>query len=133
LEIVRTYFRLVPPEPNTDVEISLIIEGISHLSAKTMDYDLSAFLRISWRDHRIGVSIFDNAQNSSFSNVESGVETRLWKPDIFFLNEKDYKSQYRTLHDPVMEISTNGTIVRTERISVTITCSMDLLFYKRSF
>ena len=117
-------FRLIPPKPSTNVEISLMIEHISHVNERSMDYELTVLVCTYWRDHR-----FEKHPSSNFVPVNELRRGQLWQPSIFFLNEKMHHRHYNSKEDTVLLISPDGEMIYTERLSLRLSCMMDLSFY----
>lgn len=54
---------------------------------------------------------------------------RIWKPDLFFANEKKGHFHEIIMPNILLRIHPNGDILYSIRLSLTLTCPMDLKYY----
>ena len=54
---------------------------------------------------------------------------KIWKPDLFFNNEKDGHFHNIIMPNVLLRIFPNGNVLYSIRISLTLFCPMDLKYY----
>ncbi|CAJ0597354.1 unnamed protein product [Cylicocyclus nassatus] len=108
----------------TNVSLSLFIEGMSSFSAQTMDYHLDMYFQQEWYDHRL-------AHNNSVPILirDKKVFAEMWHPDVYFANAKSASFQEITDDNFFLWIYPDGRIWYDTRISVIVSCNMDLWKY----
>ncbi|KAH9388852.1 Glycine receptor subunit alpha-3 [Tyrophagus putrescentiae] len=89
------------------------------------EYACQITFRQQWNDNRLQ---FDNRSGRINYLVLTDPE-RIWKPDLFFKNEKD--GHYHTIIMPniLLRIYPNGDVLYSIRLSLTLACPMDLKYY----
>ncbi|XP_053206184.1 glutamate-gated chloride channel-like [Panonychus citri] len=107
------------------VKVNIFIRSISRIDDVTMEYATQITFREEWRDSRL---VFDDMGGRIRFLVLTDPE-KLWKPDLFFSNEK-----YGHFHDIIMpnvllRIFPNGDILYSIRISLNLFCPMDLKYF----
>ena len=102
--ILVVYYRNAAQTGDDIVKITLMIENLSKINEKSMDYEMSVILRTYWYGE--------------------------FQPSIFFVNEKMHHKHYSSMaHQTVKNIS-SGENVRTEHLSVLLSCSLNMTFYE---
>uniref|UniRef100_A0A673CAU1 Glycine receptor, alpha 4a n=1 Tax=Sphaeramia orbicularis TaxID=375764 RepID=A0A673CAU1_9TELE len=70
--------------PPVNVTCNIFINSFGSITETTMDYRLNVFLRQKWNDPRLAYSEYpDDSLDLDPSMLDS-----IWKPDLFFANEK---------------------------------------------
>uniref|UniRef100_A0A8D2JGI3 Glycine receptor alpha 1 n=1 Tax=Varanus komodoensis TaxID=61221 RepID=A0A8D2JGI3_VARKO len=83
---------------------------------------LNIFLRQQWNDPRLSYKEYpDDALDLDPSMLDS-----IWKPDLFFANEKGAHFHEITTDNKLLRISKNGNVLYSIRITLTLACPMDL-------
>ncbi|ESP02706.1 hypothetical protein LOTGIDRAFT_180167 [Lottia gigantea] len=91
-----------------------------------MDYSLTIFLRQSWSDNRLQ---YEQLPNITALELDARLMEKIWVPDLFFTNEKRAIFHHVTVPNRLMHIYPNGTVNYSCRISMTLSCDMDLHKY----
>ncbi|CAL8262211.1 unnamed protein product [Lota lota] len=92
------------------------------LSLVTNDYRVNIFLRQQWNDPRLAYSEYpDDSLDLDPSMLDS-----IWKPDLFFANEKGANFHEVTTDNKLLRISKNGNVLYSIRITLILACPMDL-------
>ncbi|KAI2656745.1 Glycine receptor subunit alphaZ1 [Labeo rohita] len=86
------------------------------------DYRVNIFLRQQWNDPRLAYSEYpDDSLDLDPSMLDS-----IWKPDLFFANEKGANFHEVTTDNKLLRISKNGNVLYSIRITLVLACPMDL-------
>ncbi|KAH0500375.1 Glycine receptor subunit alpha-2 [Microtus ochrogaster] len=89
---------------------------------KQKDYRVNIFLRQQWNDSRLAYSEYpDDSLDLDPSMLDS-----IWKPDLFFANEKGANFHDVTTDNKLLRISKNGKVLYSIRLTLTLSCPMDL-------
>ncbi|XP_046718571.1 glycine receptor subunit alpha-3 isoform X3 [Silurus meridionalis] len=87
-----------------------------------MDYRVNIFLRQQWNDPRLAYSEYpDDSLDLDPSMLDS-----IWKPDLFFANEKGAHFHEITTDNKLLRIFKNGNVLYSIRLTLTLSCPMDL-------
>ncbi|XP_077336347.1 glycine receptor subunit alpha-2 isoform X7 [Lithobates pipiens] len=87
-----------------------------------MDYRVNIFLRQQWNDPRLSYSEYpDDSLDLDPSMLDS-----IWKPDLFFANEKGANFHDVTTDNKLLRIFKNGNVLYSIRLTLTLSCPMDL-------
>ncbi|KAA0722186.1 Glycine receptor subunit alpha-3 [Triplophysa tibetana] len=88
----------------------------------TKDYRVNIFLRQQWNDPRLAYSEYpDDSLDLDPSMLDS-----IWKPDLFFANEKGAHFHEVTTDNKLLRIFKNGNVLYSIRLTLTLSCPMDL-------
>ncbi|KAM9413625.1 glycine receptor subunit alphaZ1-like isoform 1-T2 [Salvelinus alpinus] len=91
-------------------------------SSLNKDYRVNIFLRQQWNDPRLAYSEYpDDSLDLDPSMLDS-----IWKPDLFFANEKGANFHEVTTDNKLLRISKNGNVLYSIRITLVLACPMDL-------
>uniref|UniRef100_A0A3Q4H1G2 Glycine receptor, alpha 4a n=1 Tax=Neolamprologus brichardi TaxID=32507 RepID=A0A3Q4H1G2_NEOBR len=91
-------------------------------TAYAMDYRLNVFLRQKWNDPRLAYSEYpDDSLDLDPSMLDS-----IWKPDLFFANEKGANFHEVTTDNKLLRIFQDGSVLYSIRLTLTLSCPMDL-------
>ncbi|XP_071668932.1 glycine receptor subunit alpha-2 isoform X4 [Patagioenas fasciata] len=86
------------------------------------DYRVNIFLRQQWNDSRLAYSEYpDDSLDLDPSMLDS-----IWKPDLFFANEKGANFHDVTTDNKLLRISKTGKVLYSIRLTLTLSCPMDL-------
>ncbi|KAM7328599.1 hypothetical protein ACRRTK_012691 [Alexandromys fortis] len=92
------------------------------VSGMDMDYRVNIFLRQKWNDPRLAYSEYpDDSLDLDPSMLDS-----IWKPDLFFANEKGANFHEVTTDNKLLRIFKNGNVLYSIRLTLTLSCPMDL-------
>ncbi|XP_042862862.1 gamma-aminobutyric acid receptor subunit beta-like isoform X15 [Penaeus japonicus] len=108
------------------VGVTMHILSISSVSEVLMDFTMDFYFRQSWTDPRLDFSTHKGLEEIQ---VSTDYTEKIWVPDTFFPNEK--RAYYHTLTTPneLLRISSNGTVLRSIRLTITASCPMNLQYF----
>jgi anionic glutamate receptor len=107
----------------TVVTVNMFLRSIDMIDDIKMEYRLQVTVRQEWIDHRLK---FENAE---FVTIPEDI-TRLWTPDLFFMNEKHAHLHHMMKPNIMIRvIPPEGQIMLSIRLSLTLSCPMDLKYY----
>lgn len=89
------------------------------------EYSSQITFREQWNDNRLQ---FDNMSGRIHYLVLTDPE-RIWKPDLFFTNEKTGHFHKIIMPNILLRIYPNGDVLYSIRLSLTLACPMDLKYY----
>ncbi|XP_067852193.1 glycine receptor subunit alphaZ1 isoform X1 [Heptranchias perlo] len=108
--------------PPVNVTCNIFINSFGSIAETTMDYRLNIFLRQQWNDPRLAYSEFpDDSLDLDPSMLDS-----IWKPDLFFANEKDAHFHEITTDNKLLRIFKTGKVLYSIRLTLSLACPMDL-------
>ncbi|XP_041049766.1 glycine receptor subunit alphaZ1 [Carcharodon carcharias] len=108
--------------PPVNVTCNIFINSFGSIAETTMDYRLNIFLRQQWNDPRLAYSEFpDDSLDLDPSMLDS-----IWKPDLFFANEKGAHFHEITTDNKLLRIFQNGKVLYSIRLTLSLACPMDL-------
>ncbi|XP_060941372.1 glycine receptor subunit alpha-4-like [Limanda limanda] len=108
--------------PPVNVTCNLFINSFGSITETTMDYRLNVFLRQQWNDPRLAYKEYpDDSLDLDPSMLDS-----IWKPDLFFANEKGANFHEVTTDNKLLRIFHNGNVLYSIRLTLTLSCPMDL-------
>ncbi|XP_041437558.1 glycine receptor subunit alpha-2 isoform X2 [Xenopus laevis] len=108
--------------PPVNVTCNIFINSFGSVTETTMDYRVNIFLRQTWNDPRLSYSEYpDDSLDLDPSMLDS-----IWKPDLFFANEKGANFHDVTTDNKLLRIFKNGNVLYSIRLTLTLSCPMDL-------
>ncbi|XP_071082672.1 glycine receptor subunit alpha-2-like [Haliotis cracherodii] len=105
----------------TKVEIDLVLNSVGPVNDIDMVFRASFFLRQQWVDPRLKF----NEVNHSIVLSEKRL-SRMWVPDIFFPESTEETRHIITTPNVLIRLHPDGSILYSQRLSVTMQCRMDL-------
>lgn len=127
---ISTYDARIPPDYEkdvaTEVDVQLEVTSIDSINAISMDYSLNLFLRQTWRDPRLN---FSHLSNISVLELDQRRIGDVWVPDTYFQNEKSASFHTVTVPNKLLHIHNDGFVIYSIRLSLTLSCMMDLRFF----
>ncbi|CAB1418300.1 unnamed protein product [Pleuronectes platessa] len=115
---IRPYFK----GPPVNVTCNIFINSFGSITETTMDYRLNVFLRQKWNDPRLAYSEYpDDSLDLDPSMLDS-----IWKPDLFFANEKGANFHEVTTDNKLLRIFQDGSVLYSIRLTLILSCPMDL-------
>ncbi|XP_022104640.1 glycine receptor subunit alpha-2-like [Acanthaster planci] len=121
--ILRDYDRRLRPNDTgspVSVKINVYIESMEGIRESTMDFAITMYFRMFWRDPRLS---FEGNQTIIF---KSGDMDNLWIPDVVFLYEKQAKVHTVTQINRLLRVQPDGNVASSSRVSATLSCNMML-------
>ncbi|KAJ1116650.1 hypothetical protein NDU88_004856 [Pleurodeles waltl] len=108
--------------PPVNVTCNIFINSFGSIAETTMDYRVNIFLRQTWNDPRLAYSEYpDDSLDLDPSMLDS-----IWKPDLFFANEKGANFHDVTTDNKLLRIFKNGNVLYSIRLTLILSCPMDL-------
>uniref|UniRef100_A0A8D2LR30 Glycine receptor alpha 3 n=2 Tax=Varanus komodoensis TaxID=61221 RepID=A0A8D2LR30_VARKO len=108
--------------PPVNVTCNIFINSFGSIAETTMDYRVNIFLRQNWNDPRLTYSEYpDDSLDLDPSMLDS-----IWKPDLFFANEKGANFHEVTTDNKLLRIFKNGNVLYSIRLTLILSCPMDL-------
>uniref|UniRef100_A0A2I3NFP6 Glycine receptor alpha 3 n=1 Tax=Papio anubis TaxID=9555 RepID=A0A2I3NFP6_PAPAN len=96
--------------PPVNVTCNIFINSFGSIAETTMDYRVNIFLRQKWNDPRLAYSEYpDDSLDLDPSMLDS-----IWKPDLFFANEKGANFHEVTTDNKLLRIFKNGNFTCIE-------------------
>uniref|UniRef100_A0A672Q686 Glycine receptor subunit alpha-2-like n=1 Tax=Sinocyclocheilus grahami TaxID=75366 RepID=A0A672Q686_SINGR len=110
--------RIRPNFKGYNVTITLFSES----SVVSQDYRVNIFLRQKWNDPRLAYSEYPD----SSLDLDPSMLDSIWKPDLFFANEKGANFHDVTTENKLLRIFKDGTVLYSIRLTLILSCPMDL-------
>ncbi|XP_062998055.1 glycine receptor subunit alpha-4-like [Elgaria multicarinata webbii] len=108
--------------PPINVTCNIFINSFGSVTETTMDYRVNVFLRQQWNDPRLSYREYpDDSLDLDPSMLDS-----IWKPDLFFANEKGANFHEVTTDNKLLRIFKNGNVLYSIRLTLILSCPMDL-------
>ncbi|XP_051893840.1 glycine receptor, beta b [Pristis pectinata] len=120
---IRPNFKDIP----VDVQVNIFINSFGSIHETTMDYRVNIFLRQKWNDPRLKLPT--DFKGSDTLTVDPTMFKCLWKPDLFFANEKNANFHDVTQDNILLFIFRNGDVLLSMRLSITLSCPLDLTLF----
>lgn len=119
------YSNNVVPTVNGPLKVflNLGLRSIQDLSDKTMELTVQMSLRQKWTDYRLQ---FRSQDPTSYITLNEDAIPKPWTPDIFIQNEKVTVVHRITKPNSFIRVYPNGTMFYSTRVSLTISCFMNL-------
>lgn len=119
-----------PPNFNDDfatkVECQLAIDSFDSINEVDMDFTVSIMLHLSWVDARF---VTWTSVNDEILEFDSKRLDNIWTPDLFFPNEKSAFIHKVFMPNKMLRVYSGGNVSYTVRLSLTLSCPMDLRNY----
>uniref|UniRef100_A0A3Q3FX20 Glycine receptor, beta a n=1 Tax=Labrus bergylta TaxID=56723 RepID=A0A3Q3FX20_9LABR len=119
---IRPNFQGIPVES----KVNIFINSFGSIQETTMDYRVNIFLRQRWNDPRLRLP---TDYKSDSLTIDPNMFQCLWKPDLFFANEKSANFHDVTQDNILLFIFRNGDVLISMRLSVTLSCPLDLTLF----
>ncbi|KAL4640393.1 glycine receptor subunit beta-like isoform X1 [Arapaima gigas] len=119
---IRPNFKGIPVED----KVNIFINSFGSIQETTMDYRVNIFLRQRWNDPRLRLP---TDFKSDSLTVDPKMFKCLWKPDLFFANEKNANFHDVTQENILLFIFRNGDVLISMRLSITLSCPLDLTLF----
>ncbi|KAI0224171.1 Glycine receptor subunit alpha-4 [Lamellibrachia satsuma] len=112
----------------TLIKCDLYVYSMSSISEVNMDYQLTLHFRLRWEDRRLAYT----EPVSSLIIPPSDISD-LWIPDVYFPNEKVSSQHNVIIPNKGIRLLPNGTICFTTRLTLKLSCDMDLSNFPLDF
>ncbi|XP_071870259.1 glycine receptor alpha 1 isoform X4 [Bombus fervidus] len=107
------------------VRVNLFVRSIATISDIKMEYSVQLTFREQWLDERLRFSDF----KGRLKYLTLTDASRVWMPDLFFSNEKEGHFHNIIMPNVYIRIFPNGSVLYSIRISLTLSCPMNLKLY----
>lgn len=111
----------------TQVTVNLMVNSISKIDDFNMEYKAQLTLRMEWNDDRLNYSDQDPLKTIKYLTISD--QKRIWMPDVFFINEKDGHFHNIIMPNVLIRIFPDGKVSISIRMSLTLSCPMDLKLF----
>jgi len=126
-----SYDRRIRPSGTNDtdgptiVKINLMFRSFPTISDYKMEYSTILTFREEWMDDRLKYDDY----GGKIKYLTLTEQEKVWMPDLFFSNEREGHFHDIIVPNVYIRIFPNGKILYSIRISLTLSCPMDLRLY----
>jgi len=117
----------------TQVDVNLLIRSVSKIDDFNMEYSVQLTMREEWYDDRLRYDQYRRLGASAAPEFPPYLTvsdtTRVWMPDIFFINEKQGHLHALIKPNAYVRIFPSGQVLYSVRISLVLSCPMYLHFF----
>lgn len=107
------------------VRVNILVRSISRIDDVQMEYAIQITFREQWRDDRL---VYDDMDGRIRFLVLTEID-KIWKPDLFFSNEKEGHFHNIIMPNILLRIYPNGDVLLSIRISLVLFCPMNLQYF----
>ncbi|XP_050313653.1 glutamate-gated chloride channel isoform X1 [Anthonomus grandis grandis] len=107
------------------VRVNLFVRSITTISDIKMEYSVQLTFREQWLDERLKF----NDLHGRLKYLTLTEANRVWMPDLFFSNEKEGHTHNIIMPNVYIRIFPYGSVLYSIRISLTLSCPMNLKLY----
>nr|XP_023018980.1 glutamate-gated chloride channel isoform X2 [Leptinotarsa decemlineata] len=107
------------------VQVNLFVRSIATISDIKMEYSVQLTFREQWLDERLKFNDF----GGKLKYLTLTEANRVWMPDLFFSNEKEGHFHNIIMPNVYIRIFPYGSVLYSIRISLTLSCPMNLKLY----
>ncbi|XP_068916495.1 glutamate-gated chloride channel isoform X6 [Tenebrio molitor] len=107
------------------VRVNLFVRSIATISDIKMEYSVQLTFREQWLDERLKFNDF----GGRLKYLTLTEASRVWMPDLFFSNEKEGHFHNIIMPNVYIRIFPYGSVLYSIRISLTLSCPMNLKLY----
>ncbi|CAB3363753.1 Hypothetical predicted protein [Cloeon dipterum] len=107
------------------VMVNIFVRSISKIDDVTMEYSVQLTFREQWTDERLKYNDF----GGKLKYLTLTDASRVWMPDLFFSNEKEGHFHNIIMPNVYIRIFPYGSVLYSIRISLTLSCPMNLKLY----
>jgi cation transporter family protein len=101
----------------------------THGHADRQEYSVQLTLRQEWTDDRLAFGTMRQYKDYGLNSITLTEQERIWKPDLFFRNEKEGHFHKIIMPNVLLRIKSEGQVLYSIRISLVLACPMDLKYY----
>ncbi|XP_059477827.1 glutamate-gated chloride channel isoform X4 [Neocloeon triangulifer] len=107
------------------VRVNMFVRSIATISDIKMEYSVQLTFREQWLDERLKFNDF----GGKIKYLTLTEANRVWMPDLFFSNEKEGHFHNIIMPNVYIRIFPYGSVLYSIRISLTLSCPMNLKLY----
>uniref|UniRef100_A0AC35UEV4 Ig-like domain-containing protein n=1 Tax=Rhabditophanes sp. KR3021 TaxID=114890 RepID=A0AC35UEV4_9BILA len=117
-----------PRNGSVNVYVNLLLRSLSHVNEANMEYTIQMTFRQQWKDSRVAYEYLDpNGELPEFFIFTN--DNNFWRPDTFFVFEKNAHRHNIDKPNVFMRIHRDGTVLYSVRLTMVMSCPMQLAFY----
>uniref|UniRef100_A0AAN0N823 Glutamate-gated chloride ion channel n=1 Tax=Polyphagotarsonemus latus TaxID=1204166 RepID=A0AAN0N823_9ACAR len=109
-----------------NVSVNIFVRSISRIDDVAMEYAIQITFREEWNDNRL---VYHDPAFEKGKFLTLTDPNKIWKPDLFFSNEKKGHLHDIIMPNVLLRIYPNGNVLYSVRISLVLFCPMDLKYY----
>ncbi|KAH3834107.1 glycine receptor subunit alpha-1-like [Dreissena polymorpha] len=113
----------------TEIECNLHINNVDTIREADMEFTMDIVLHLSWKNVEIIAKLQSLKVAFEYLDFDSQNMDKVWVPDIYFPNEKKAAIHNIMMDNRMLRLYRDGTIKYMVRVSVTLSCRMDLRKY----
>jgi len=107
------------------IRVNILVRSISKIDDVTMEYSAQLTFRQQWVDDRLK---FDT-QSGKIGYLVLTEPDKIWRPDLFFSNEKQAHDHVILMPNVLLRIYPDGRVLYSIRISLVLSCPMHLKYF----
>ncbi|GLG96818.1 GluClalpha, partial [Gryllus bimaculatus] len=119
------FYNYHPLDGPAIVRVNLFVRSIATISDIKMEYSVQLTFREQWLDERLKFNDF----GGKIKYLTLTDANRVWMPDLFFSNEKEGHFHNIIMPNVYIRIFPYGSVLYSIRISLTLSCPMNLKLY----
>ncbi|XP_028404051.1 glycine receptor subunit alphaZ1-like isoform X2 [Dendronephthya gigantea] len=123
-ELLRKYDKRIRPgifEKPTVVKVDILIANFWTIEEANMDFTVDFYLRQYWTDERLR---FHADNKDQMLTLTSEIWKEIWIPSTYFIGSKKAYFHDVTTDNYLLQISQNGSIFFSMRVTVTTSCQL---------
>lgn len=105
------------------MNVNIFVRSIGKISDLDMEYSIQITFREQWNDSRLEFNSVNNITYLTLTEPE-----KIWKPDLFFSNEKEGHFHNIIMPNVLLRIYPNGQVLYSIRISLVSNNFIPLFF-----
>ncbi|EYC05823.1 hypothetical protein Y032_0080g1380 [Ancylostoma ceylanicum] len=110
------------------IDVQCYVRSMSNIDFVRMEYSMQLTFRQFWRDPRLAYEKMYYGQKVPKFLILTQKDL-IWTPDTFFMNEKQAHRHAIDKLNVMIRIHSDGTVMYSERLSLTLSCAMYLQRY----
>ncbi|CAL8083127.1 unnamed protein product [Orchesella dallaii] len=113
----------------TQVTVNLAVNAVSKIDDFNMEYSVQLTQRMEWSDDRLKFFQLDEDRTNPIKHLTLTDVSKIWMPDIFFINEKAGNFHNIIKPNVYIRIFPNGVVSISIRITLRLACPMNLVLF----
>lgn len=112
-----------------EVVCYLDVHQVDNIRESDMDFTVDLGLHLSWKNNRLLNELMRLKANFDYLDFDALNMEKVWVPDIYFPNEKTAAVHDIMMANKMLRLYKDSTFSYKIRVSVTLSCKMDLRKY----
>lgn len=124
--LLKDYDRRIRPGVKgspQEVRVDMYVANIWAMEEVKMDFTIDIYLRQYWTDERLA---FGHLTSDPILTLSSNINKQIWIPSTYFLRTKRAYMHDVTTENYLLQISPNGSIFYSIRLTITMSCKLNL-------